>query len=95
VEENREYRLHRVADVITSSDYSTDRSVFLKTPLNAGRYVIVPTIEKPGPVRNQALLDSSSYEFTTAVELWLSKLQFITVCCYNVVFMMDRRQLKY
>ncbi|KAF6037611.1 capn5 [Bugula neritina] len=86
VEENREYRLHRVADVITSSDYSTDRSVFLKTPLNAGRYVIVPTIEKPGPV-GQFFLRVYNSCGTVAKELMRDEPNSTKPCCGSAVFL--------
>lgn len=43
VEDNRKYRLHLIKPKSASSSYINTRSVFLRTSLNAGRYVVVPS----------------------------------------------------
>ncbi|KAM8974702.1 calpain-5-like [Pelodytes ibericus] len=48
VEVNRKFRLHRYASRVSSSTYINARSVFLRTELQKGRYVILPTTFSPG-----------------------------------------------
>ncbi|XP_053574234.1 calpain-5-like [Bombina bombina] len=48
VEVNRKYRLHRTPCRVSSSTYINSRSVFLRTELQKGRYVILPTTYSPG-----------------------------------------------
>ncbi|CAH2272734.1 calpain-5-like isoform X1 [Pelobates cultripes] len=48
VEINRIYRLHRQASRVSSSTYINSRSVFLRTELQKGRYIILPTTFSPG-----------------------------------------------
>ncbi|XP_053318848.1 calpain-5-like [Spea bombifrons] len=48
VEVNRKYRLHNIASRVSSSTYINSRSVFLRTELQKGRYVILPTTFSPG-----------------------------------------------
>ncbi|KAE8620266.1 hypothetical protein XENTR_v10010173 [Xenopus tropicalis] len=48
VEVNRKFRLHRTATKVSSSTYINSRSVFLRTELQRGRYVILPTTFSPG-----------------------------------------------
>ncbi|XP_074057101.1 calpain-6 [Macrotis lagotis] len=52
VELNREYRLHQlqVQDRVVGSTYMDSRTVFLKTILKMGRYVIIPTLFQPGDI---------------------------------------------
>lgn len=48
VELNRRYRMHTIQVKVSSSIYINSRSVFLKTDLKEGRYVILPTTFDPG-----------------------------------------------
>ncbi|XP_060032711.1 calpain-5 isoform X4 [Erinaceus europaeus] len=48
VEENRQYRMHRLQPRAASSIYINSRSVFLRTDQPQGRYVIIPTTFEPG-----------------------------------------------
>ncbi|XP_043933111.1 calpain-5-like [Protopterus annectens] len=48
VEVNRKYRMHAVQQKISSSAYIDSRSIFLRSELTEGRYVIVPTTFSPG-----------------------------------------------
>ncbi|UYV65909.1 capn5 [Cordylochernes scorpioides] len=48
VELNRKYRLHRLQERVKSSDFVAARSVFLRTSLAPGRYVVVPCTFTPG-----------------------------------------------
>ncbi|XP_023391323.1 calpain-5 [Pteropus vampyrus] len=48
VEENRQYRMHRLQHRAASSIYINSRSVFLRTDQPEGRYVIIPTTFEPG-----------------------------------------------
>ncbi|KAM4699406.1 calpain-5 [Discoglossus pictus] len=48
VELNRKYRMHTLQAKVASSVYINSRSVFLRTEMNEGRYVIVPTTFEPG-----------------------------------------------
>uniref|UniRef100_A0A4X2M0R5 Calpain 6 n=1 Tax=Vombatus ursinus TaxID=29139 RepID=A0A4X2M0R5_VOMUR len=52
VELNREYRLHRlqVQERVVGSTYIDSRTVFLRTILKKGRYVIIPTLFQPGDI---------------------------------------------
>lgn len=47
VEDNRKYRLHKPKPKTTSSSYINTRSVFMRTKLSNGRYVIVPSTFDP------------------------------------------------
>ncbi|XP_036005988.1 calpain-5 [Fundulus heteroclitus] len=48
VELNRTYRMHAVQEKVGGSIYINSRSVFLRTELTEGRYVIIPTTFNPG-----------------------------------------------
>ncbi|XP_041880152.1 calpain-5 [Corvus kubaryi] len=48
VELNRNYRMHTLQQKVASSIYINSRSVFLRTDLKEGRYVIIPTTFDPG-----------------------------------------------
>lgn len=48
VEENRNFRLHQFSRPYKISDYSNSRSIFLKTKLKRGRYIVVPSTLMPG-----------------------------------------------
>ncbi|XP_008938961.1 PREDICTED: calpain-5-like, partial [Merops nubicus] len=50
VEDNRRYRVHRltVQERVATSPYSNTRTVFLKSILRQGRYLLVPTTYHPG-----------------------------------------------
>ncbi|XP_064603652.1 calpain-5-like [Liolophura sinensis] len=48
VEENRRYRVHIPGDKIVTSEYSKSRSVFQMVTMERGRYVLIPTTDKPG-----------------------------------------------
>lgn len=48
VELNRTYRMHTLQQKVASSIYINSRSVFLRTDLKEGRYVIIPTTFDPG-----------------------------------------------
>ncbi|KAM4675585.1 calpain-5-like [Discoglossus pictus] len=48
VEMNRKYRLHRTPCRVSSSTYINSRSVFLRTELQKGRYVIMPSTYNSG-----------------------------------------------
>ncbi|KAM5180848.1 calpain-5 [Mantella aurantiaca] len=48
VELNRRYRMHSIQPKVASSIFINSRSVFLRTDLKEGRYVIVPTTFQPG-----------------------------------------------
>ncbi|KAM7043443.1 calpain-6 isoform 1-T5 [Acridotheres tristis] len=50
VEDNRRYRLHKltVQERVATSPYSNTRSVFLRSVLQQGRYVLIPTTYIPG-----------------------------------------------
>ncbi|XP_056417135.1 calpain-5 isoform X2 [Hyla sarda] len=48
VELNRKYRMHTLQSKVSSSIYINSRSVFLKTDMKEGRYVIIPTTFEPG-----------------------------------------------
>ncbi|XP_068921299.1 calpain-6 [Petaurus breviceps papuanus] len=52
VELNREYRLHQlqVQERVVGSTYVDSRTVFLRTILKKGRYVIIPTLFQPGDI---------------------------------------------
>ncbi|NXT21100.1 CAN5 protein, partial [Syrrhaptes paradoxus] len=50
VELNRNYRMHTLQQKVASSIYINSRSVFLRTDLKEGRYVIIPTTFDPGHV---------------------------------------------
>ncbi|XP_072483037.1 calpain-6 [Notamacropus eugenii] len=52
VELNREYRLHQlqVQERVVGSTYMDSRTVFLRTILKKGRYVIIPTLFQPGDI---------------------------------------------
>ena len=41
VEYNREYRLHKLLEVVKSSEFKNSRSIFLRHTLKRGRYVVV------------------------------------------------------
>lgn len=47
VEDNRKYRVHKAKPRTTSSSYINMRSVFLRTKLTSGRYVIIPSTFDP------------------------------------------------
>lgn len=47
VEENRQYRVHRIHESVATSDYIRTRSIFLREQLKQGRYVLIPTSFKP------------------------------------------------
>ncbi|KAI0218682.1 Calpain-5 [Lamellibrachia satsuma] len=47
VEENRTYRLHRILDVVKTSEFKTTRSVVLTHRFARGRYILVATTLKP------------------------------------------------
>ncbi|XP_040195924.1 calpain-5 [Rana temporaria] len=48
VELNRKYRMHTVQPKVASSVYINSRSVFFRSELKEGRYVIIPTTFEPG-----------------------------------------------
>ncbi|XP_077154833.1 calpain-5 [Ranitomeya variabilis] len=48
VELNRKYRMHTVQPKVASSIYINSRSVFLRSDIKEGRYVIIPTTFEPG-----------------------------------------------
>lgn len=48
VELNRKYRMHTLQAKVASSIYINARSVFLRTDMKEGRYVIIPTTFEPG-----------------------------------------------
>ncbi|KAG8430384.1 hypothetical protein GDO86_017901, partial [Hymenochirus boettgeri] len=48
VEVNRKFRLHHTASRVSSSTYINARSVFLRTELQKGRYIVLPTTFSPG-----------------------------------------------
>ncbi|XP_053561576.1 calpain-5 [Bombina bombina] len=48
VELNRRYRMHTLQAKVGSSIYINARSVFLRTEMKEGRYVIIPTTFEPG-----------------------------------------------
>uniref|UniRef100_A0A4W3K6S6 Uncharacterized protein n=1 Tax=Callorhinchus milii TaxID=7868 RepID=A0A4W3K6S6_CALMI len=86
VERNREYRLHTYPERVEGSRYADTRSVFLRTVLSAGRYLIIPTtfladIEAPFLLR----------VFTDTVsgcrELTLDKPK---VTCWNIMYRYPR-----
>ena len=47
VEENRRYRVHLRGPKMAASDYIKARSVFLRTTLPKGRFVVIPSTENP------------------------------------------------
>ncbi|XP_060710438.1 calpain-5-like [Hemiscyllium ocellatum] len=48
VEENRKYRMHALQQQATGTTYSNSRSVFLRSELKQGRYVVIPSTFDPG-----------------------------------------------
>uniref|UniRef100_A0A670ZDZ2 Calpain 5 n=1 Tax=Pseudonaja textilis TaxID=8673 RepID=A0A670ZDZ2_PSETE len=50
VELNRTYRMHTLQTKVASSIYINSRSVFLRTDLKEGRYVVIPTTFEAGQV---------------------------------------------
>ncbi|XP_044538629.1 calpain-6 [Gracilinanus agilis] len=52
VELNREYRLHQLhtQERVAGSTYIDSRTVFLRTVLKRGRYIIIPTLFRPGDI---------------------------------------------
>ena len=47
VEDNREYRAHRLGKKAVTSDYVQGRSVYFQGTLDRGRYVLLPTTFDP------------------------------------------------
>jgi len=47
VEENRTYRLHRMTEVVTTSEFAKTRRVVLRQWLSKGRYIVVATTKQP------------------------------------------------
>ncbi|XP_074657458.1 calpain-5-like [Tubulanus polymorphus] len=48
VELNREYRVHKLPEIVKSSSFKNSRSIFLRYKLTRGRYVIIPATFAPG-----------------------------------------------
>ncbi|GAB6021318.1 Calpain-5 [Chamberlinius hualienensis] len=48
VEVNRKCRIHRVHEIVSTSDYIETRNIFHKCVLKQGRYVIIPSTFMPG-----------------------------------------------
>ncbi|XP_067939062.1 calpain-5-like [Watersipora subatra] len=47
VEENRSFRIHKAGDIVATSSFTNDRSVFCKSVLPKGRYVVMPSTKEP------------------------------------------------
>uniref|UniRef100_UPI00398F55A0 calpain-5-like n=1 Tax=Pristiophorus japonicus TaxID=55135 RepID=UPI00398F55A0 len=86
VELNREYRLHNLYPKVSGSVYIGTRSVFLRTDLKKGRYVIIPTILEPN-MEGDFLLRVYTDRTSGCREMTLDKPQ---VTCWNIIFRYPR-----
>ncbi|XP_062917071.1 calpain-5-like isoform X1 [Mobula hypostoma] len=81
VELNREYRLHSFFKKVSTSDYSANRSIFTRTDLKKGRYVIIPTTLEPNK-EGDFLLRVYTDKTSGCREMTLDKPE---VTCWNII----------
>ncbi|XP_078268158.1 calpain-5-like [Rhinoraja longicauda] len=86
VELNRKYRLHSSFKKVATSDYRATRSIFLRTDLKKGRYVIIPTTLEPN-AEGEFLLRIYTDRASGCREMMLDKPE---VTCWNVVLRYPR-----